>query len=95
VEVDTGSNITHNLPLLDSSMALITKDSFNFCEYGGFMKFLRPQSLMGRTNNTKGTIWIQNESSKKFKRVSVDELEEYLSIGWYRKSPRDKDKFDD
>jgi len=49
------------------------------------------QTLKGKSNSTKGTIWIQNKESMKFKRVSVEKIEEYLSNGWITKSPRNKD----
>lgn len=47
-------------------------------------------SLKDKTNNTKGTVWIYSQIFDKFKRVSKEDLEEYILNGWNLGSPRNK-----
>lgn len=47
-------------------------------------------SLIGKSNKTKGMIWIYNENLNKFKRVKPEKLNEFLSNNWIESSPRKK-----
>lgn len=44
--------------------------------------------LLGKSNKTKGMIWIYNEELNKFKRIIPDKLNEYLSNNWIKLSPK-------